>query len=707
MPEDHTELPKFLIIIPRFVNQPGEQYIFPVGIGYISAVLKSKGYFVISLDLNRFAGSIDQIISDHIRQHSINVVATGAISIHYKKVRDILAAVRAVNNDMVTIVGGGVISSEPELIFQSLGIDFGVLGEGEETIVELAATLFTSEDISEISGLIYRTSAGKVVITRERKPIRKLDDLPFPDDDFLDGFYESQPRIYNLVSSRSCPFGCTFCYHPIGRVYRQRSLDDVFREIEYSFNRFHPFYYRVIDELFSHNKERLIEFCNRIKPYKVGWDVQMRVCDVDEDLIRLMRESGCALISYGLESGSQRVLDSMRKKTKVEEIVRAVDITYRGGIQVQGAYIFGDAAETRQTAVETISLWLQQRHIGIGMWPIELYPGTPLYHSAVKRGIIKDRLEFIEKGCPAINVSKLTDVEALRLSLLMYLVVITYNTIPAEIISCTSSKVIPDGGGKPMQRFNTSIICPHCKVQQVHENYPMYNRKKWTCHQCQRRFDVQPLSQWRHWPKTFDIARDYQHEPEDCDALLRFFDAELVPCNLPELPGYSEIDLLGNTYMIPSNISLHDIRYGLLQIFFVDRDLRRFDPVVIYDNNYKRLHHPWYLRARIAELVAGWKEDGVKVCIVGIESEIQNLFEWTNIAEATIDSVVLLDNPDVAQLPGRNTRAIRHDDLVKNSPSVILVTTTKTQRALCERFALQTSGNGTEVTALYSSGTNF
>ena len=707
MLEAKSEQPRFLIIIPRFVNQLGEQYIFPVGIGYISAVLKSKGYFVISLDLNRFAGSIDQIISDHIRQHSINVVATGTISAHYKKVKDILAAARAVHNDIVTIVGGGVISSEPELIFQSLGIDFGVLGEGEETITELAAALFTCRDLSGISGLIYRTSTGQVVITPERKPIRKLDELPFPDDEFLDGFYESQPRIYNLVSSRSCPFGCTFCYHPIGRVYRQRSLDDVFREVEYSFNRFHPFHYRIIDELFSHKKERLIEFCNRIKPYKVAWDVQMRVCDVDEDLILLMREAGCVLISYGLESGSQRVLNSMRKKTKVEDIVRAVDITYLGGIQVQGAYIFGDAAETRQTAVETLSLWLQQHHVGIGMWPIELYPGTPLYHSAVKRGIIKDRLEFIENGCPSINVSKLTDAEALRLSLLMYLLVITYNTVPAEISSCTPTQAMPDGSGKPLQRFNTSVVCPHCKAPQVHENYPMYNRKKWACHKCQRRFDVQPLSQWRHWPKTFEIARDYQHKPEDSDALLRFFDAELVPCTLPDMPGYSEIDLLGHTYLIPSNISLNDIRYGLVQIFFVDRNLQRLDPVVIYDNNYKRLHHPWYLRTRIDEIVSGWRKDGVKVCIVGIESEIQNLFEWTNIAEARIDSVVLLDNLDATQLPGRNTRAIRYDDLIKDSPDVILVTTTKTQRSLCEQLALQTCGNGTEVTALYSSGTNF
>lgn len=701
------EMPRFLVVIPRFVSQPGEQYIFPVGIGYISAVLKEKGYFVKSLDLNRFEGDVSQIISKHIEEHEINVIATGTISAHYNKVKNIIDAAKAAKSDIVAIVGGGVISSEPELVFQSLEIDIGVLGEGEETIVELAEALIARQDISRISGLIYQANSGQVVLTQERKSIKNLESLPFPDDDFLDGFYENQPRIYNLVSSRSCPFGCTFCYHPIGRVYRQRSLDDVFREIEHSFNRFHPFHYRIIDELFSHNKERLIEFCLRIKPFNVAWDVQMRVCDVDNDLIQIMRESGCVLISYGLESGSQRVLDSMRKKTKVADIVRAVDMTYRGGIQVQGAYIFGDVAETRETAVETFSLWLQQHHIGIGMWPIELYPGTPLYHSAVKRGIIKDRLKFIKDGCPAVNVSKLTDPDALRLSLLMYLLVITYNTVPAEITSCKPSQAMLDGNGKSMQRFNVDVVCPHCKEPQVHENYPLYNKKKWACHKCRRRFDVQPLTQWRHWPKSFSIAHGYKFKAEDSEALLRFFDEQLVPSNLPNMLGYSEVNLLGNTYLIPTNISLRDIRYGLVQIFVVDKSLQRLDPVVIYDNNYKRLHHPWYLCARVTELVEGWQQVDARVSIVGIETEIQNIINWTNFPEEKIDSVVLLDNLDAKQLPDKKVRAVLLEDLTRSPPDVILVATTKSQKALCEELALLTADYQTEVTALYSSGTNF
>lgn len=704
---DNLKAPRFLVVIPRFVGQPGDQYIFPVGIGYIAAVLKACGYFVKSLDLNQFTDGIDKVIHDQIEQHRINVVATGTISAHYQRVRAILQAARKAKNDIVTIVGGGVLSSEPELIYQNLNIDFGIIGEGEETVLELAGALFSHERFAKIPGLIYRTDDGRAVRTPERKPIRQLDDLPFPDDEFLAAFYESQPRIYNLVSSRSCPFGCTFCYHPIGRIYRQRSLDDVFREVEYSFNHYHPFHYRIIDELFSHNKERVVEFCHRIKAYGVAWDVQMRVSDVDDDLIGLMRESGCVLISYGLESGSQRVLDSMRKKTKVADIVRAVDMTYRGQVQVQGAYIFGDSAETRHTAVETLSLWLRQRHIGIGMWPIEVYPGAPLYHYAVKKGVIKDRLKFIEDGCPPINVSSLSEAEALRLSLLMYLLVVTYNTVPARIVSCEPNHVLADSAGNRQQRFDATVICPHCGEQQTHIDYPLYNRKKWSCLKCQRRFDVQPLSQWRHWPRSFEIATDYITSEQDSASLLAFFDAPLVPGNAIDMAGYSEIELLGVTYLIPTDISLRDIRYGLVQIFTIDRQAERLDPVVIYDNIYRRLHHPWYLKSRIAELVADWKERKARVSIVGIAPEIENIFNWTNFGEASVASVVLLDQPDATTLGGRPPRAVSLEQIEAEPPDVILIATTKTQKTLCEQLALSTSDRETEVTALYSSGTNF
>ena len=135
-------------------------------------------------------------------------------------------------------------------------------------------------------------------------------------------------------------------------------------------------------------RERVLEFCRRIKPYHVNWDVQMRVTDPDPEMLDAMRDAGCRLGSYGLESGSQAVLQSMRKHTKIPDLVRAVDMTYSARLQVQGNYIFGDPAETVDSAAETFSLWLKQRKVGINMIPIEVYPGTPLYKGAVKNGLI-------------------------------------------------------------------------------------------------------------------------------------------------------------------------------------------------------------------------------------------------------------------------------------------------------------------------------
>ncbi len=696
----------FLVVIPKFTTSPDQDYIFPVGVAYIAAALRQHGFSVQGLDLNRFAASPAEVMATVIREQSIDVVATGGISAHYDKVKAVVAGARQVKSRIVTVVGGGVMSSEPELMLDLLGVNFGVIGEGEVTMVELARELTTTRNYSSVNGIIFSAPDGRLAQTAPRGPIKDLSQLAYPDENLLQNYYQSRSRIYNLVASRSCPYKCTFCYHPIGDVYRQRELDDLFREIETSYQKYAPFHYRIIDELFSCKPQRVLEFCERIRPFHVKWDVQMRVGDVNPDLLATMREAGCVLVSYGLESGSQEVLKSMRKHTRVEEILRAVDLTYASRVQVQGAYIFGDTAETKDTVIETLSLWLKQRQVGIGLWPIEVYPGTALYQRAVENGTIPDRARYITQGCRAFNSTRMPDSDALQAMLLMYLLATTYNHVPAKTLDCRPGQLVDKGNGKSAQLFDVQVQCPHCQEVIHYADQPMYGGLKWVCRSCNRRFDMPPLSQWRQEPASFQVARNYQFQEAHGDQMRAFLNQQTWVGHRGLLPGHKEIVLLDRHYLIPAAPELDDIRFGLMQIFLVDEPRKRLDPVVIYDGNYSLLHHPYYLTHRIAALVADWRARGASVAIAGELAEAKDLFRGTNLDQAKIAGLLPLDPVETGDLE-LGYPVLTFDAIVKNPPQVLLVAAVRNPRETCELFSAAFSRQGVEVVALYESGTNF
>ncbi len=442
---------KILIVMPKFVNKPTDYYIFPLGLMYISAVLKKAGYSVECLNLNEYDAPPAKLIPQEIIDKGIDVVCTGGLSAHYSKVKEILDIAKKAKPEIITIVGGGLISSEPELIMKSSNPTFGVIGEGEGTIVELIYALSTGDSYSNIKGLIYKEANGWVVTTFPRPPLEDIDSLPYPDyegfgieeyldmrlpNDERDQYFSDNPRQLCVIASRSCPFECTFCYHPLGKQYRQRSLDSVLTEMEHWIKAFHINSFLIMDELFSVNRQRVMEFCKRVKPLDMKWQVQMRVDNADKEMLDAMHDAGCYCISYGLESGSNTVLKSMKKHITIEQSVKALELTYQANIGVQGNFIFGDTAETLDTAAETFEAWLKLRKHNIYMVPIEVYPGTGLYHRAIEAGIIKDKLEFIANGCYSINVTKMTDEEYLRMLLLMYLLRALYQPIPASVLSC-------------------------------------------------------------------------------------------------------------------------------------------------------------------------------------------------------------------------------------------------------------------------------
>jgi radical SAM superfamily enzyme YgiQ (UPF0313 family) len=406
----------YLLVMPKKLSTGANttSIIFPVGIAYVSASMKRAGYRVFTANLDFPEGDTYSVLHELLLANNIDVVCTGGLSLDCHKIKDVIDTARKINPRVITVVGGGIISSDPETAMRVLDADIGVIGEGEHTMCELANALDNGEAYGNVAGLIYR-DADALIRTTPRKEIADLDSIAFPD---FDGFnYGQWVKFFGgagvLLSDRSCPFRCTFCFHPTGEKYRQRSLDNIFKEIDYQIQHYQLKSVGLTSELFATTKQRVLEFCNRINKYNVTWSCCLRVTDVDENLLRQMRESGCNLVCYGLESADNSILKSMRKGITVEQIKRALDLSYEAGISTEASnFIFGDINETAETVANTMKFWWQynrKTHINLSL--IQTYPGTYLYEYACQKNIITDKEQFLRDGCPIINVSKLSGTE--------------------------------------------------------------------------------------------------------------------------------------------------------------------------------------------------------------------------------------------------------------------------------------------------------
>ena len=269
--------------------------------------------------------------------------------------------------------------------------------------------------------MIYKSDNG-LAVTNPRRELDDLDSIPWPDyQGFdLDKYLAStSPGISGLnrhntvfmLASRSCPYSCTFCFHTSGKKYRQRSLDKFFEELDYMVSQYDINFVCMADELFAQKIARVKEFCKKIKKYNMGWWAQFRVDNITTELLGVLKGSGCSVMSFGLESADNRVLKSMRKHTTVEQIEHALKLVYDSGISLEGAFIFGDVAETVETAENTLKWWREHSQYRISLNLITVYPGSGLYKHACETGIIQDRLKFLKDGCPQVNVSKMTDAQ--------------------------------------------------------------------------------------------------------------------------------------------------------------------------------------------------------------------------------------------------------------------------------------------------------
>jgi len=402
--------------------------VFPVGAGYIAAALKKAGFDVeiYNQDVHHYS---EEHLTRYLDSRHFDMVGMGVIGgyYQYRKLLSISAAVNKSKKRPFYVLGGHGPSPEPGYFLEKTGADAIVIGEGEETIVDLAKTVAARRPLSSVRGIAYR-DGKQVKITPRRPLVADLDSLPRPAYElFPMEFYRllrepnSSPRdfVLPMVSGRGCPFKCAFCYR-MDEGFRPRSTEGIIEEIKMLKSDYGINYVYFSDELLISSVSRTVELCEAFisNGLNIKWECNGRLNYASPGMLQLMKRSGCVFINYGIEALDDEVLRKMNKCLTVEQITRGIEATLKEGISPGFNVIFGNLGDNARTLTKAVDFLLkyddgaQLRTIR----PVTPYPGSPLYYRAIKTGLLKDCADFYENkhvnsDLLAVNFTEMTDAE--------------------------------------------------------------------------------------------------------------------------------------------------------------------------------------------------------------------------------------------------------------------------------------------------------
>lgn len=418
---------KILLINPPFdYSTPDVLIKEPLSLAYLAAYLKKFNYSVEILDAVakspsktptgwHYGLSDSEIKKEIIKSNPTVVGITCPFSIRIKNTLRIAGLVKEINKNIITVAGGIYPTIFPKETIEHKEVDFLISGEGEESFLNLIRQieLGNFSDI-KVDGCAYKKN-GKAIILPKSKYIENLDKLPFPARELLPmEFYFKRPtvlyglgakRAASIISSRSCPKGCTFCcmnqLH--GKRWRARSAENVLNEIKFLINKYKVDEIFFMDDNLTFDKTRIMKLCKLIIKEKIRfkWNTPNGVAAdrLDEKLLRLMKKAGCVSLAIGVESGNEEIRNKVIKKGLSEKIIiETLKACKKVKMPIVGFFILGIPGENDQTFKDTLRM---VREFPFSMVATSFYtpfPGTELYDHCISRGYLdKDFLKKIDR----------------------------------------------------------------------------------------------------------------------------------------------------------------------------------------------------------------------------------------------------------------------------------------------------------------------
>lgn len=409
---------KFLLIYPpgdeesSEINKPTSTYAPPLGLLYIASIVKKQGHEAIVIDARG-----EKIDKENIKKQieSADIIGITIPSFSLNSVKKIVSLIREVKKEIYIIAGGPHCTLLPEETLNLIDLDAVIQGEGELGIKAFAEA-YEKRDLSSVPGLFYRES-GKIKKGKPPETIDNLDEIPFPAHDLVNKYdygYVSEFKIFNrkftsMITSRGCPYRCSFCNRDIfiKRNYRQRSADNVLKEIEFIVNQGYDGII-IVDDNFLLDKKRTEKIMDGIIDRK--FDITLivegaRVDSADKELYKKMWDAGVRMISYGIESANPDVLDFYNKNITLEQVRKAVKLAYSTGFFVTASFIIGAPFETKKHFENTIDFACSLPIDFVEFYILDYRMGSDLWKDAVDNGIIHKN-DFFIRSCKENNLSQ-------------------------------------------------------------------------------------------------------------------------------------------------------------------------------------------------------------------------------------------------------------------------------------------------------------
>ena len=382
---------------PIFIIHPADVYVQgglhpPLGLAYINSSLKNHGYKpnVVDVVFDRELGQLKKLELDN------GVYLISFSTVLSDRVHKIIDIIRSKDKNAIILGGGPHPTVRKEKTFDEFDLDLIALGE--VNIVDIIDAYHSSDvygELSKVKGVMYRQD-GKIVINEPAEYLDNLDDIPLPSlEDFpvYEYFKIKGYRELSLITSRGCPYRCTFC-QPIlnnlfGKKIRFQSPKRVVDEIEYFVNKLKLDVISFNDDTFAFHQQRVIDICKEIIDRKIHflWRCQTRV-GLRRDVLEYMKKAGCFLIEFGVESGSQTILDNIHKDTTVEKIIETFKHCRELSILTHSFLSIGWLGESEKTINETAEMLKIIKPFSYSVGIATPYPGTYLWDDIKEKGLL-------------------------------------------------------------------------------------------------------------------------------------------------------------------------------------------------------------------------------------------------------------------------------------------------------------------------------
>lgn len=372
----------------------------PISLAYVAAALDRAGIAVSIYDDYTCGGKLKPLL-EHIKSSDPDIIGLSCVTPTAARTYEIAADLRRAFPNIRIVMGNLHPSIFSKDIIAAGLADAIVIGEGEETFVDLVRAYESGGGLENVKGIAYRDGSD-ICATEPRPFIEDLDSLPFPAWRF---FPIERYRLFNfarvrepgtlVLGSRGCPYGCNFCSLKImGKKRRRRSAGNIADEFEFMHQEFGYVQMSFIDPIFPFSEDEALSFSGELMrrglQKKVTWITETRVDLMNEKMISAMKESGLSRIMYGFETGSSEGLDSIKKTFTMEQARRTVAITKKAGVQIIGFFMIGVPGDSVASIGETIS-YSKSLDIDFAKYTVfSPFPGTKIYEDMKKSGEVPE-----------------------------------------------------------------------------------------------------------------------------------------------------------------------------------------------------------------------------------------------------------------------------------------------------------------------------